>query len=135
MSLGARYHRTNNKKKISGADMLPGILLAIAYDKCPVNYQIYIEEETNDFIVIDWDNLAALIDELAKVLNKEFKSLSLGSAKQYLHALRRGRRANNNGELPPLNVMLSQSERSLKIPKRNYSSDILKYKDLPEWIF
>lgn len=136
MSIGARYYKDENRSKVSGADMLSGILLSLSYDKCPIDAAMYLDDDTPHMIAISWDNLGYLIDFLAEKLNKEFKPLTVGSAKQYLHAMRRGFRANKNGILPPLNVKFSEEEMMLFIPKRNYNNDIVKYgDDLPSWIF
>lgn len=136
MSIGARYFKGENKRKVSGADMLPGVVLALSYGKCPIDPTMYIEDETPTSILIDWDNLGALIDQLALVLNKEFKPLTVGSTKQYLHALRNGHRANRNGIFPPLNVKFSEEDMTLTIPKRDYALDKVRFLDeLPTWIF
>lgn len=136
MSIGARYHKESDKNKVSGADMLSGIMLALSYNKCPVDVTMYLEDNTRTFISISWDNLGSLIDHLADVLKKEFKPLTVGSAKQYLHAMRRGHRANRNGVLPPLDVKFSVEEMMLYVPKRKYAVDYAKYsEDLPSWIF
>lgn len=134
MSIGARYHKLN-RSKVSGADMLTGVLLALSYGKCPVDPTMYLFDNTEKEISISWDNLGSLIDHLAETLNKEFKPLTVGSAKQYLHALRRGFRANKNGTLPPLNVVFSEQEMMLYIPKRNFDNDETSHhSDFPSWI-
>lgn len=139
MSIGARYHKNKNKQKVSGADMLPGVLLSLSYNKCPIDPELYLDSQGETYVSIHWDNLGALIDDLAAEMNKEFKPLTVGSAKQYLHAMRKGYRANKNGILPPLNVSLSEEEMTLTIPLRDFDSDKAKYpepfQDGLFWIF
>lgn len=126
MSIGAKYFQ-ENKQKVSGADMLPGVLLALSYGKCPFDPNLYLDDNEKDYLSISWDNLGYLIDHMAEVLNKEFKPLTFGSAKQYLSAMRKGYRANRNGVLPPLDCKLSQEEMMVYIPKRNFSEDLTEY--------
>lgn len=122
MSLGAKYFK-ENRQKVSGADMLPGVMLALSYGRCPVDPRPYLMEDEKSHILIGWDELGTLIDVLAEVMSKEFKPLTFGSAKQYLSALRKGYRANRNGLLPPLNVSMSEEAMTLRIPKRDYALD------------
>ena len=107
--------------------MLPGILLSLSYDRCPVDPTIYLTDNEAGHLSIAWDNLGDLIDHLAEEMDKEFKPLTFGSAKQYLSAMRKGYRANRNGELPPLDVSLSEEEMMVYIPKRDYYADRAKY--------
>ena len=140
MSIGAKYFKDQNKQKVSGADMLPGILLALSYGKCPVDPKIYLSDNEAGYVSLHWDNLGALIDQLAKEMNKEFKPLTFGSAKQYLSAMRKGYRANRNGELPPLDCTLSEEEMMVYIPKRDFVADKVAFSHVfadgaLQWIF
>ena len=140
MSIGAKYFKDKNKQKVSGADMFPGILLALSYDKFPINAIPYLMDSELDVSIISWDNLGLLIDELAKEMNKEFKPLTFGSAKQYLSAMRKGYRANRNGLLPPLNCSLSEEDMTILIPHRSFKDDKITYADVfndgaLNWIF
>jgi hypothetical protein len=123
MSLGAKYFKKTNKQKVSGADMLPGVLLSLSYGMCPINPSGYLVEDNPTYLTIGWGNLGLLIDALAESMSKEFKPLTFGSAKQYLSALRKGYRANRNGMLPPLNVSMSEESMTLTIPKRDFEVD------------
>lgn len=128
-SIGPRYSLNKSKYKISGADMLTGVLLSISYERCPVDPAIYSFDYTSNFCSIDWDSFGYLIDAVAEKTNKEFKPLTFGSAKQYCSAMRKGYRANKNGLLPPLNVTLSQENMTIKIPKRSYFLDLKNYSE------
>lgn len=124
MSIGAKYFKDQNKQKVSGADMLPGVLLALSYEKSPINPAMYLSDNEKAYLSISWENLGAFIDQLAEDMNKEFKPLTFGSAKQYLSAMRKGYRANRNGILPPLDVTLSEEEMMVYIPKRSFKEDV-----------
>ena len=116
--------------------MLSGILLALSYEKCPVDVRPYVSESTKDYLKISWVELGELLNKLAIELDVQLKPLTTGSAKQYIHALRRGHRANRTGDLPPLDVNFSEKKMELKIPKRDYDADLSLYSDvIPQWIF
>lgn len=128
--------QADKRKKVSGADMLSGILLALSYEKCPIDIRPYASDNTKEHLKISWVELGELIDKLSVELDVQFKPLTPGSAKQYLHALRRGHRANRMGDLPPLDVTFSEKKMELKIPKRDYETDKEIYSDVfPRWIF
>ena len=135
MSIGASYYK-DDRRKILGADMLSGVILSLSYGKCPVEPKLYLYDDFPEKLVIDWDAFSCLIDQLSFKMDIELKPLTLGSTKQYLRALKKGFRANRNGILPPINVVLDEDEMQLHIPRRSYDEDVKRYgSDLPTWIF
>lgn len=131
--------------KITAADVVSGVLFAIAYWSEgkhwdfpeDVNPEWFLSGEGTEYTgEFTTSQLFSFIEHLGEKLGCNFGSLSPGSLPVYINYIRKGKRPNNKGRLPgPLDVRFSRKTDSVTIGPRNWADDkeegLLKF--LPHW--
>lgn len=133
--IGATYREDiPNKHKILAADGVMGAIILLAYWGGGTNLfpegvlpEFFVDDhpsKTHGIVKLDVEGLTDLIGELSKAAGREIGQLSIGSLPVYLSALRKGRRANGNGEIIPAQVQYYKNDKVLYIHPRNYAKDL-----------
>lgn len=130
--ISATYQETiPTQHKILAADGVMGVIILLSYygsgkNVFPegINPEFFVEQRRpNGNVLIDIENLTGLIEELSRVIGREIGQLSVSSLRTYRSSLRKGKRANGNGKLPPVITYYENKSQRLTIEPRIWEDD------------
>ena len=119
------------RHKIPAADGVMGTIVLLAYWGGGKNLfpdgvlpEFFVDgKQDRGTVKIDIEGLTDLIGELSKAMNREIGQLSVGSLPAYLTNMRRGERANGNGQMVPVETSYSRRHQILYIFPRKFEED------------